>query len=222
MKLDNDIYVYEWTHPLENNCNSFFIGGTVRALIDPGLKVFLPDLLKRMEEDGIDPSTIQYVINTHSHPDHFEASQAFNNDPRVRIGMHGEGIAFLNDIGGHMYGMFGLDAPMVDIDMILEEGPIDLGDETFEILHTPGHSPGSISLYWPSQKALFPGDVIFDQNIGRTDFPGGDSALLKESILKLSRLDVDYFLPGHLGIIAGNENVKRNFRFVIERILPHI
>ncbi|MBN2398663.1 MAG: MBL fold metallo-hydrolase [Deltaproteobacteria bacterium] len=222
MKLDTDIYVYEWTHPFENNCNSFFIGGNVRALIDPGLTAFLPDLLKKMEGDGIDAGAIQYVINTHSHPDHFEASGAFNNDPRVRIGMHRDGIAFLNDVGGHMYGMFGLDAPKVEIDMPLEEGPLSLGDEAFEILHTPGHSPGSISLYWPSRKALFPGDVIFDQNIGRTDFPGGDSALLKESILKLSRLDVDYFLPGHLGIIAGNENVRRNFRFVIERILPYI
>jgi len=222
MKLDTDIYVYEWTHPFENNCNSFFIGGNVSALIDPGLTAFLPDLLKKMEGDGIDTGAIQYVINTHSHPDHFEASQAFDNDPRVRIGMHGEGIAFLNDIGGHMYGMFGLGTPKVEIDMPLEEGPLNLGDEAFEILHTPGHSPGSISLYWPSRKALFPGDVIFDQNIGRTDFPGGNSALLKESILRLSRLDVDYFLPGHLGIIAGNENVKRNFRFVIERILPYI
>ena len=62
MKLNNDIYVYEWTNPLENNCNSFFIGGTVQALIDPGLKLFLPDLLKRMEEDGINPENIKYII----------------------------------------------------------------------------------------------------------------------------------------------------------------
>jgi len=222
MKLDNDIYVYEWTNPLENNCNSFFIGGGVRALIDPGLTVFLPDLLKRMKEDGIDLNAIQYVINTHSHPDHLEASQAFNGDKGIKIGLHKEGIAFLNDIGGHMYGMFGLDTPKIDVDLVLEEGTVKLGDEDFEILHTPGHSPGSISLYWPSRKALFSGDVIFDQNIGRTDFPGGSGALLKKSILTLSRFDVDYLLPGHMGIVVGNENVKRNFQFVIERIFPYI
>jgi hydroxyacylglutathione hydrolase len=184
--------------------------------------VFLPDLLKRMEEDAIDPEKIRYIINTHSHPDHFEASGAFNDNTNVQIGMHRDGIAFLNDIGGHMYGMFGLDAPRVDIDMPLEEGTVKLGDEEFEIVHTPGHSPGSISLYWPSRKALFPGDVIFDQNIGRTDFPGGSGSLLKKSILTLSRLEVDCFLPGHMGIIVGNENVKQNFQFVMERIFPYI
>lgn len=221
MNLGNDIYVYEWTHPFENNCNSFFIGGNVRALIDPGLTVFLPDLLKKMEEDGIDPDTIQYVINTHSHPDHFEGSAFFTDNTGIRIGMHHDDIAFLNDIGKDMYGMFGMDLPKVDIDMPMEEGPLELRGEAFEILHTPGHSPGSLSLYWPARKALFPGDVIFDQNIGRTDFPGGSGALLKESIHKLSRLDVDYFLPGHMGIIVGEEEVKRNFRFVIERIFPY-
>lgn len=221
MNLGNDIYVYEWTHPFENNCNSFFIGGDVRALIDPGLAAFLPDLRKRMAEDGIDGDAIQYVINTHSHPDHFEGSASFAGNADIRIGMHRDAISFLHDIGEDMYGMFGMDLPKVEIDMPLEEGPLELGGETFEILHTPGHSPGSLSLYWPARKALFPGDVIFAQNIGRTDFPGGSGTLLKESILKLSRLDVDYFLPGHMGIIVGAEEVKRNFQFVIERILPY-
>ena len=180
MNLGNDIYVYEWTHPFENNCNSFFIGGDVRALIDPGLGAFLPDLRKRMAEDGIDGDAIHYVINTHSHPDHFEGSASFAGNADIRIGMHRDAISFLHDIGEDM-----------------------------------------LSLYWPARKALFPGDVIFAQNIGRTDFPGGSGTLLKESILKLSRLDVDYFLPGHMGIIVGAEEVKRNFQFVIERILPY-
>ena len=222
MKLDNDIYAYEWTNMFENNCNSFFIGGSVQALIDPGLKVFLPDLLKRMETDGIDPKNMRYIINTHSHPDHFEASEAFDADKNIKIGLHKDGIDFLDDIGGHMYGLFGLDTPKVHIDMVLEEGPIKLGDEDFEILHVPGHSPGSIALYWPSRKALFPGDVIFNQNIGRTDFPGGCGELLKKSIQTLSELDTDWLLPGHMDIITGNENVKRNFQFVIERIFSYI
>ncbi|HOO91110.1 MAG TPA: MBL fold metallo-hydrolase [Syntrophales bacterium] len=222
MKLDNDIYVYEWTNMFENNCNSFFIGGSVQALIDPGLKVFLPDLLEKMKADGIDPKNMKYVLNTHSHPDHFEASETFDADTNIKIGLHKDGIDFLKGAGGHMYGLFGLDAPKVSIDMVLEEGPLKLGDEDFEILHVPGHSPGSIALYWPSRKALFPGDVIFNQNIGRTDFPGGNGELLKKSIRRLSELDTDWLFPGHMNIITGNEDVKRNFRFVIDRIFAYI
>ncbi len=222
MKLDNDIYVYEWTNPFENNCNSFFIGGTVQALVDPGLNRFLPDLLKRMESDEIRREDIRYIINTHSHPDHFEASEAFNNDENIKIGLHKNCIDFLDGMGGQMYGMFGLRAPKVRIDMVLEEGDLRLGDEDFKILHVPGHSPGSVALYWPSGKVLFPGDVIFNQNVGRTDFPGGNSGLLKESIRRLSALDTDYLLPGHMEIITGKENVQSNFRFVIEQVFPYI
>ena len=84
----------------------------------------------------------------------------------------------------------------------------------------PGHSPGHVALYWPSKKALFAGDVVFSQNVGRTDFPGGDSRLLKESIRSLSKLDAEYMLAGHLGIVSGAKNVARNFQFVVDRVFP--
>lgn len=222
MKLIDDIYVYEWTSFSDNNCNSFYIAGGVNALIDPGLTKYVPDLLASMETDGIKREDIRYIINTHSHPDHFEGSELFNDNPDVQIALHEKEISFLDEVGGMMYNWFGLDLPNVNIDMILKEGTITLGDETFEIFLTPGHSPGSIALYWPSKKALFSGDVIFAQNVGRTDFPGGDGTLLKNSIVELSKLDIDHFLPGHMGIIEGNENIKHNFQYVINTIFHYI
>ena len=57
MRLKTDIYIYEWTNSYENNCNSFFIGGNVNALIDPGLTGYVPDLLSRMLDDGIQKKT---------------------------------------------------------------------------------------------------------------------------------------------------------------------
>jgi hydroxyacylglutathione hydrolase len=222
MKLAEDIYAYEWTSPFENNCNSFYIGGDVGALIDPGLTMFLPELLTKMEKDGIKRSDIKYVINTHSHPDHFEGSEEFNGDDGVQVALHEKEKEFYDDVGGDMYRLFGRNEPNVTIDLVLKEGPLEMGGESFEVYLVPGHSPGSIALYWPARKALFPGDVIFVQNVGRSDFPGGDSKLLKESILKLSKLDVDYFMPGHIGILAGNAGVKDNFRFVIERVFPYL
>ncbi len=222
MKITEDLYSYEWSNPFENNCNSFYIGAGAGILVDPGLSIFLEDLLARMEKDGIRRGDIRCVINTHSHPDHFEASEMFDSDERVSIGLLKEEIEFYRNEGREIYLMFGLKAPDIGIDMPLDPGPLTLGGETFEIIHVPGHSPGSLALYWPSRKALFPGDVIFAQNVGRTDFPGGSTELLKDSIRRLSDIEVEYFFPGHLGIIQGSSRIKQNFRIVMDHILRYL
>jgi len=222
MKLDENLYVYEWTDFMENNCNSYYIGGPSGILVDPGLKKFFPDLLERMGEDGIREEEIRYVLNTHSHPDHFEASVLFNGNGQVKTGLSPEERTFHEASGKLLYSWFGLDLPEVDIDLDLPEGPLVLEGEPFEVLLTPGHSPGHVCLYWPGRKALFCGDVIFNQNVGRTDFPGGSGEHLKRSILRLSQLDVEHLLPGHMDIITGRERVRENFRQVIEFVFPYI
>jgi hydroxyacylglutathione hydrolase len=88
------------------------------------------------------------------------------------------------------------------------------------VLLTPGHSPGSVSIYWPRLKVLIAGDVVFSQGVGRTDLPGGDAKLLKASIDRLSKLPVDLLIPGHGTAIQGTERVRRNFEF-IKRALLH-
>ncbi|MFO7738706.1 MAG: hypothetical protein R6V46_09540, partial [Desulfatiglandaceae bacterium] len=62
--------------------------------------------------------------------------------------------------------------------------------------------------------ALFTGDLIFKQGLGRTDLPGGDGGLLKDSIKRISHLEVDYLLPGHGDIISGRDRVNSNFNDV--------
>jgi glyoxylase-like metal-dependent hydrolase (beta-lactamase superfamily II) len=111
---------------------------------------------------------------------------------------------------------------VVDVTLPLKAGEVKLGGETFEISIVPGHSPGSIGFYWPAKKVLFPGDVIFQMNVGRSDFQGGDSKFLKQSIRDLSKLDVEYLLPGHMGMVTGSGNVKKNFEKVIEGIFPYL
>jgi glyoxylase-like metal-dependent hydrolase (beta-lactamase superfamily II) len=221
MRYSNSIYVYEWTNYYDNNCNSYYIGGDVHALVDPGLRRYLPDLFERMQNDGIKKSDIRYVINTHSHPDHFEGAEMFN-DSAVTVALHTAEIEFIEGMGADIYRLFGLDPPKVQIGLVLEEGKLALENETFEILHIPGHSPGSIGLYWPTEKALFCGDVVFEQNVGRTDFPGGSGELLKESIISLSKLDIACLLPGHMGIVEGAENVRCNFQFIRRHVFPYI
>jgi len=222
MKIVGDIYFYEWTSFFENNCNSFYIGGNVQALVDPGLTNFVPDLLGRMEEDGLDPSRIKYIINTHSHPDHYQGSELFSGKDGVQIGLHPAESEFMKKGGAELYSLFGLKSPQITVNLPLNEGGLELGGETFQVILAPGHSPGSVGLYWPKWRALFCGDVIFDRNVGRTDFPGGSGDLLKKSITDLSSLDTDFLLPGHMGIVKGSKAVKDNFKIVMESIFPYI
>jgi hydroxyacylglutathione hydrolase len=221
MKLKDEIYVYEWTNYFDNNCNSYYIGGKVQALIDPGLTRYLPDLLNQMSADGIKKENIRYIINTHSHPDHLQGSELFDPD-LVKIALHEKELEFLKGVGGELYGLFGITVPQMQINFLLEEGDVILGDQTFKIILAPGHSPGSIGLYWPEQRALFCGDVIFEQNVGRTDFPGGNGSLLKKSIISFSQLDLELLFPGHMGIVEGREKVQDNFNIVIQNIFPYI
>jgi hydroxyacylglutathione hydrolase len=221
MKLKNEIYIYEWTNYFDNNCNSYYIGGKVQALIDPGLTRYVPDLLNQMSADGIKKENIRYIINTHSHPDHFQGAELFDA-ATVKIALHQKELDFLKGAGGALYGLFGITVPQMQINFPLEEGNIILGDQTFKVILAPGHSPGSIGLYWPVQKALFCGDVIFQENVWRTDFPGGNGSLLKKSIISFSQLDLELLFPGHMGIVEGREKIQDNFNIVIQNIFPYI
>ena len=77
-----------------------------------------------------------------------------------------------------------------------------------------GHSPGSVALYWPEEKALFTGDLIFRGGVGRTDLPGGNGADLKQSIKRLVELDIEWILPGHGDLVSGGAEVRANFNHI--------
>ena len=106
---------------------------------------------------------------------------------------------------------FGFRSNTIEPDFFLKEGDISINNVDLKIIHTPGHSPGSISLYLPDQKLLFTGDLVFKGGIGRTDLPGGNGSLLKESLKRLSGLEIEWLLPGHGDIIRGAKDVKTNF-----------
>jgi len=91
-----------------------------------------------------------------------------------------------------------------------------------QVLHTPGHSPGSLTFYWPEAKALFTGDVIFAASLGRTDFPQGSGEQLKASIRRLAELEVEYLFPGHMQMIRGRQAVKNNFRMVMDTYFVYL
>jgi len=213
MKLDSELYAYPWMSTQENNCNSYLVGGEVPVLIDPGHQHLVKHLITQMEKDKNRVEDIRLIIATHVHPDHFEASQTFAR-AGVFMTMHPEEEKFMREAGSEFYRAFGMEMPDIRVDFFLKEGELKLGSKTFQVLHTPGHSPGSVSLYWPEKKALFTGDAVFYMGIGRTDFPGGDGNLLRESVEKLARLDAELLLSGHGEVIRGKRNIQQNFKYI--------
>lgn len=210
MKLEADLYAYPWKSMQENNCNSYVLGGDFPVVIDPGHQHLVKNFLKQMEKDGPSQENVRLVIATHVHPDHFEGVQTFSKLGAL-ITLHPEEEKFMQDVGSQFYGAMGMEMPKIKIDFYLQEGELKLGSKTLQVIHTPGHSPGSISLYWPEKKALFTGDVIFAMGVGRTDFPGGDGSLLRQSIERLAQVDAEWLLSGHGEIIKGKKNIERNF-----------
>ena len=104
----------------------------------------------------------------------------------------------------------------------MQAGTLTLGDATFTVLEAPGHSPASICFYEEKNGALFSGDVVFENGIGRSDLPGGNGGELKKSIIMLSGLGASYLLSGHGNIVAGKEAVAANFKSVEENWFGYI
>ena len=221
MKLEKDLYAYLWQNPYENNCNTYVIKGDKTVLIDPGHSRHVERLFHQMEEDGISSEKVDVILITHSHPDHFEGLEAFLDKP-VKITMSREEERYLLESGKLLFEMMKQPLPKYRIDFYLREGELHLGKEIFNIYSTPGHSPGSLSIYWPERKVLFTGDVIFYGGIGRTDFLEGNSKLLMESIERLSHLDTEILLPGHGEMVMGRDLVLQNFELIRQNFYAYL
>jgi glyoxylase-like metal-dependent hydrolase (beta-lactamase superfamily II) len=210
MKLSDNLHAFIWQSMTTNNCNAYFIDGPSRILIDPGHRALFEHVQRGLEKMGLGIADIDVIICTHAHPDHLEAVPLFKNTPTL-FTLHEAEWQWAATIGKQMSAALGIDIDDFRPDFFLREGTLELNGLELDIIHTPGHSPGSITLYWPLQKALFTGDLVFKAGVGRTDLPGGDGALIKESIQKLASLDVEWLLAGHGDFISGAEAVKKNF-----------
>jgi glyoxylase-like metal-dependent hydrolase (beta-lactamase superfamily II) len=214
MKISEDLYEFLWLNPTANNCNAYFINGKKRILIDPGHYQLFGHVKEHLSRLSLSPEDIDIVLVTHGHPDHIEGVRTFA-DTSTLIAISSTEMRFIKAVAPHYGEVLGV--PNFEPDILLQEGDLKIGDLTFQVIHTPGHSPGSLCVYWPEKKVLFTGDVVFNQGVGRIDVPGGNGKELKESIRKISRLEVDHLLPGHGDVISGRDDVKANFA-EIERV----
>lgn len=139
------------------------------------------------------------LLNTHGHIDHVGANPAVRRHTSAPISIHPKDAEMLTS--GLLCGAEWMGIPFEEHehDSLFEEGELRVGQGfRFEIVHTPGHSPGSVSLLLPEHKSVFAGDVLFMDSIGRSDLPGGNSDQLRESLLTITRLPENYTVyPGH-------------------------
>jgi len=180
--------------PIQANC---YILGCERtkeaAVIDPGGDV--DKILMTLTKDKLRCVTI---INTHGHFDHTADNKRLKEVTGAKLVIHRADAPMILDQGssGSLWGMEVEDSPPPDL-YVEERDVITFGDISLQVLHTPGHSPGGISLL--SNKMVFVGDTLFAGSIGRTDLPGGDYETLirnvKEKIFPLGDDVVIY--PGH-------------------------
>ena len=191
------------TPPIQGN--SYLILDEKNAIIDVGGD---PSFLISRIEKYIKPRDLDIIILTHGHFDHSGAAGRVSEITGAEVYFHRNELELINDPLRNGARLFGMKFTPVNPSRLLNGGEVlDLGNTALKIIHTPGHSPGSICLYEGRKKWLFSGDTVFPYgNIGRTDLPGGNSKQLVESIKKLTQLDVEILYPGHDSITS--ENVK--------------
>jgi hydroxyacylglutathione hydrolase len=180
---------------LEENCYLYACPQTREAvIIDPGDE---PErILKAIEELQLIP---RYILNTHGHFDHICAIDAVSETYPVPLAIHPADVYMYTNERIAAY--IGRRAPLVKRkpDILLKEGDsIPFGTLSLKVLHTPGHSPGSVSLV-SNGYCVFSGDTLFYRGIGRTDLEGGNYEQIVASIReKLYTLEDDLFVfPGH-------------------------
>ena len=163
--------------PIMANC--FIVGcqETMQAaIIDPGDEA--DKILQSVADSNLEVKTI---INTHGHFDHVSANKGIHAATNAPILIHALDAPMLEHISASAanWGLSAENSPVPD--RTLNDGDtIVFGNITLNVLHTPGHTPGGISLF--TEGHVFVGDTLFAGSIGRTDFPGGDFTTLKSSI----------------------------------------
>ena len=194
--------------------NCWIVGSRKRGeacVIDPGDEP--EEILALARDMGV---RITRVVASHAHLDHILAARAIVDATGAPFLLHQDDLpiaANLQQSGRAWLGREVDPAPRPDA-FPTHGDDIEVAGVTLQVLHTPGHTPGSISLYAPNAKLLFSGDTLFRESIGRVDLPGGDFGQIVQSITRqLYTLPEDTrVLPGHLQeTTIGHERARNPF-----------
>lgn len=181
----------------QQNCSLVWCSETNKAaLIDPGGDVEI--LLQAVREERVQ---LEKLLLTHGHLDHVGGARLIADQLNIPIiGPHQADEFWFERLPNQaeMFGFPDLE-PFVPSRWLLDEEQVTVGNELFDVIHCPGHTPGHVVFYNAASRVAFVGDVLFQNSIGRTDFPRGNyDALIssiKEKLLPLG--DGVVFIPGH-------------------------
>lgn len=181
------------------------------VLVDPGMARGLESIVGPIRAVGLDIEKIKRVVNTHCHYDHTGANRVLRENLELEFYAHVMDAEYV-ETGDPEYtasGVVGEESGGVPVAGMLKDGDL-IGGTGFKVLHTPGHTKGSICLWDEERKILISGDCVFAAGVGRYDLPGGDLEELVGSLERLAKLDVEKLLPGHgeCNLTNGSEAIQ--------------
>ncbi|HID42324.1 MAG TPA: MBL fold metallo-hydrolase [Archaeoglobaceae archaeon] len=184
------------TPPLGANS---YLAGNIMIDVGGDTQFLLKKLSKRLKE-------VEYIFLTHSHFDHASAASDLKKIG-CKVVMHRKEYETMKTYMSQFFAM-------VEPDIFVEGGEIfKTGGLKLKILHTPGHTSGSICLYEPDKKWLFSGDTVFPYgSFGRVDLPGGSAVELIRSLEMLSKLEVDMLYPGHEEPVKNGNHILNSLK----------
>lgn len=180
--------------PMDANC--YIIGcdkTKVAAVVDPGAEG--GRILNRLKSLGL---TCKYIILTHGHVDHIAALKEVREATGAQVLIHTQDAGMLTNPGLNLSMFMGSALKFKEAERLLEDGDkVQVGEVIVEVIHTPGHTPGGISL--KVGQDLITGDTLFQGSVGRSDFPGGNHNVLINSIKTKLMVypDETKVYPGH-------------------------
>lgn len=188
-------------NPFQMNCYLYYDESTRECfLFDPGV-YYQEEKNKLQDIISENKLNVTKIINTHGHLDHVLGNKFAKELTNSPIYFYEEDKDFYENavVQGQLYGVE-LEAPPAPDESITPGDTLDIGDTKLRVIHTPGHSKGSLCFIDDKSKIILCGDLVFKGSVGRTDLPGGDMSQLLKSIQYLfSEVEDDYqLLPGHM------------------------